>query len=48
MGNIKYSNISKADGVKSVAPAGKCRITNIYVDPETGRTVIEYEDVPEE
>jgi hypothetical protein len=27
-------------------PNGKCKVTNIYVDPDTEKTVIEYDDVP--
>lgn len=28
------------------APSGKCRITNMYVDPITEKLVIEYDDIP--
>ena len=30
----------------SEPPPGKCRVTNLYVDPLTGRLVVEYDDVP--
>ena len=32
--------------INSNPPVGKCKITNIYVDPITGKTIIEYEDTP--
>jgi hypothetical protein len=30
----------------STPPPGNCKVTNIYVDPETGKLVIIYEDIP--
>ena len=33
-------------GMVSKPPSGKCRITNLYVDPDTGKVVVEYEDTP--
>ncbi len=32
--------------VLSVPPSGKCCVTNLYVDPETGKLVVEYDNVP--
>ena len=29
-------------------PEGKYRVKNFYVDPETGKLIVEYEDIPEE
>ena len=34
--------------IVSVPPNGKYKVTNIYVDPDTGRTVVEYDDTPAE
>ena len=27
-------------------PSGKCLVTNLYVDPSTGRLTVEYEEEP--
>ncbi len=27
-------------------PSGKCRVVNVYIDPATGRVIVEYDDVP--
>jgi len=32
--------------VASAPPPGKCKVTNIYVDPDTGKLVIKYDDAP--
>jgi hypothetical protein len=32
--------------ILSNPPSGKCKITNIYIDPVTGKTVVEYDTVP--
>jgi len=32
--------------LKSAPPSGKCKITNLYVDPVTGKVVIQYDDTP--
>ncbi len=34
------------DNLLSQPPLGKCKVINIYVDPETGKLVIIYEDTP--
>lgn len=33
--------------VESKAPVGKYKVTNIYVDPATGKLVVEYDDTPQ-
>jgi len=33
-------------GVASNPPTGYCKVTNFYVDPATGKLVVEYEDIP--
>lgn len=32
--------------IKSNPPKGMCKVINIYVDPVTGKTVVEYDDTP--
>ena len=32
----------------SKPPSGKCKVINIYVDPDTGKTIVEYENTPVE
>jgi|GEM_PF-2921972 len=34
--------------ILSVPPPGKCKILNVYWDPDTEKAVFEYEDVPVE
>jgi hypothetical protein len=34
--------------IKSNPPKGKYRVTNLYVDPDTGRLEIEYDNTPVE
>jgi len=29
-------------------PKGMCKVTNLFVDPETGRLEVEWDDIPEE
>lgn len=33
--------------VRSSPPPGKLRVINLYVDPTTGKLVVEYEDTPQ-
>lgn len=33
-------------GLTSKPPSGKYRVVNFYVDPVTGKLVVEYEDTP--
>ena len=35
-------------GDLSNPPKGKCKVTNLFVDPETGRLEVEWNDIPEE
>ena len=46
--NVVEAITNYVDGVALISnpPSGKCKVTNIYVDPVTGKTVIEYENVP--
>ena len=32
--------------IESEPPSGKCKVTNLYVDPNTEKLVVEYDDQP--
>lgn len=36
----------KFDGLTSSPPSGKCKVTNLYVDPVSGKLTIEYDNNP--
>jgi hypothetical protein len=38
---------SSSDVVTSNPPVGKCRVVNLYVDPETKKLIVAYDDTPE-
>lgn len=40
--------VSVIDKVDSKPPVGKWKVSNIFVDPETGRLTVEYDDGVEE
>lgn len=50
--NSMMTTINLAKGDKgdplSVPPAGCCKVTNIYVNPQTGKLVVVYDDTPAE
>ncbi len=33
-------------GIKSTPPSGYYRVTNLYVDPSTGKMIVKYDDTP--
>jgi hypothetical protein len=41
---INFKNIEGI--VPSDPPAGKLQVKNLYINPETGRLEVEYEDTP--
>ena len=45
---VNVSIDSVTGGVASTPTSGKCKVTNIVFDPETGDTDVEYNDQPEE
>jgi len=50
-GQVLTAQGAGADPVWSAAftsspPSGMCRVTNLYVDPATGKLVVEYDDTP--
>ena len=44
--NVDVGTVQTADGLAVNTPAGKCQVVNLYVDPSTGRLVVEYDDQP--
>ena len=46
-GTVKVEVVIK-NQVETNPPAGKYRVTNLYVDPVTGRLEVEYDDTPVE
>ncbi len=34
--------------ILSVPPSGKCELVNLYINPDTGRLVVEWNDTPTE
>lgn len=32
--------------IENDPPSGKCRVTNLFVDPDTDRLIVEYDDTP--
>ena len=40
--------VASSEILSAVTPPGKCKVTNLYVDPDTGRLVVEYNDTPME
>ena len=44
-GAMHESTISPG-GVTSNPPSGKYKVTNIYVDPVTGKLTVQYDDTP--
>jgi len=45
---LELINLKGADSIASEAPAGKYKVTNMYVDPATGTLTVEYDDTPVE
>ncbi len=36
----------QGEAIKSLPPKGYFRVTNLYVDPSTGKMVVKYDDTP--
>ena len=43
---FRETHIEVQKSVISVPPPGYCPVSNLYVDPETGKLVVTYDDVP--
>jgi len=39
---------TQGEGIGSKPPLGKYKITNLYVDPNSGKQITEYDDTPME
>ncbi len=46
--NLTVEEVSVVEGIASRPSSGKCRVTNIVFDPQTGDTDVEYKDTPEQ
>jgi hypothetical protein len=46
VGDNAASDGSEDSHIPSLPPTGLCAVTNLYVDPETGKLVVEYQDIP--
>jgi hypothetical protein len=44
--NVDVGTVQTADGLAVATPTGKCPVVNLYVDPMTGRLIVEYDDQP--
>jgi len=44
--NVNVEEVTEVSGVNTSPPTDKYRVTNLYVDPTTGRLVVEYDDTP--
>ena len=44
--NINIEELTVVEGIESKPPSGKCKINNIYVDPDLGKQITEYDDSP--
>jgi len=44
--NVDVGTVQTTDGLTVAPPTGKYQVTNLYVDPDTGRLVVEYDDTP--
>jgi len=46
--NRKFREVAveQDKSVVSIPPPGYCPVSNLYVDPETGKLVVIYDDVP--
>ena len=43
---VIWDNISDGEGYRSACPPNMCLVTNLYIDPTTGKLVVEYDDNP--
>ena len=45
---LELINLKGADSIASEPPVGYYKVVNIYVNPNTGRTVVRYDNTPVE
>jgi hypothetical protein len=44
--NVEVAEVVSTEGLNTAPPQGKCPVVNLYVDPTTGRLMVEYDDTP--
>jgi len=44
--NVEVGEVTEVTGIETTPPTGKYRVTNLFVDPDTGRFTVEYDDTP--
>ena len=44
--NVEVGEVNSVSGLATTPPQGKCKIVNMYVDPSTGKVVVQYDDTP--
>jgi len=44
--NVEVEEVKEITGIETAPPTGKYRVTNLFVDPDTGRFTVEYDDEP--
>jgi len=44
--HFEYITIDKVDFLQSSPPPGHYKVTNLYVDPATGKLVVQYDTTP--
>jgi len=42
----QFEDITAGAKIESNPPSGECKVTNLYVNPTSGKLVVEYDDVP--
>lgn len=35
-----------SNNVVTTPPSGKCKVINVYVDPDTGKLIVQYDNMP--
>jgi hypothetical protein len=44
---VTVKNRGSQNSLSSIPSPGMCKVKNIYINPSTGKCVIEYDDIPE-
>lgn len=43
---LQAQKVGLVDRICSRPPSGMCQVTGLYVNPETGKIIVEYDDEP--
>ena len=46
--NVNVDTVNVTEGIESTPPSGMCKVTNVYVDPQTEKFKAKWDDIPEE